>query len=502
MPRLTRRDLLARGLQLGAAAAFLPACTEPAGEEAGVESPGVWVNDIHSQLNRTRVLRVEQPSTAEAVADVVRRAARDGRAVSIAGGRHAMGGQQFGTDTALLDIGGLTTLGELDGERGEIEVGAGVLWPSLVTALLERQQGAARQWGIVQKQTGADRLTIGGALAANAHGRGLTYAPIVQDVAAFTLVDAQGEIRRCSRTENPELFRLAIGGYGLFGVITSVRLRLAPRRRIERVVEVTDVAGVADRFRSRIADGYLFGDFQYSTDVGSETLLRRGVFACYRPVGDDVPMPETQAELSRENWLDLLQAAHLDRAAAFQQYAAYYQSTSGQLYWSDTHQLSEYIDDYHRILGERLGAFAQGTEMISELYVPREALAAFLEAVRQDFVEHQVNLIYGTIRLIERDEETMLAWARESWACVIFNLHTAHDQQALDRTASHFRRLIDRARAHGGSYFLTYHRWATREQVLACYPQLPEFLVLKRKHDPQERFQSDWYRHYREMFES
>ena len=52
----------------------------------------------------------------------------------------------------------------------------------------------------------------------------------------------------------------------------------------------------------------------------------------------------------------------------------------------------------------------------------------------------------------------------------------------------------------GGSYFLTYHKWARREQVEACYPRFEEFLQLKRKHDPEERFQSDWYRHYREMF--
>ena len=35
--------------------------------------------------------------------------------------------------------------------------------------------------GIVQKQTGADRLTIGGALAANIHGRGLRLQPFVAD---------------------------------------------------------------------------------------------------------------------------------------------------------------------------------------------------------------------------------------------------------------------------------------------------------------------------------
>jgi len=51
-----------------------------------------------------------------------------------------------------------------------------------------------------------------------------------------------------------------------------------------------------------------------------------------------------------------------------------------------------------------------------------------------------------------------------------------------------------------GSYYLTYHRWATRRQVEACYPQFVDFLRLKRKYDPDERFQSDWYRHYRAMF--
>lgn len=496
---LTRRELLARATRAGAAAALWPgACARAPRDEAAGD--GVWLNDIHSQLNRTRVLRVDKPSTVEALADVVRRAAREGRAVSIAGGRHAMGGQQFGADTVHVDTSGLDAILELDTARGQVEVGAGIQWPGLVSALLERQQGQPRQWGIVQKQTGADRLSLGGALAANAHGRGLIYAPMAQDVEAFTLVDARGELRRCRRSENAELFRLVLGGYGLFGVVATVRLRLAPRRKIERIVEVTGTEGLARRFAARIGDGYLFGDFQYSTDLDSETLLQQGVFSCYRPVADDTPMREGQAELSRDNWLDLLQAGHLDRAEAYRRYSSYYLQTSGQIYWSDTHQLSEYIDDYHAVLGARIGPLASGTEMITEIYVPRAALADFLETVRADFLKHRVNLIYGTIRLIERDTDSFLAWAREPWACIIFNLHTAHDADALGRTAAHFRRLIDRGREHGGSYFLTYHRWATREQVLACYPQLPEFLALKRKYDPEERFQSEWYRHHRSMF--
>ena len=63
-----------------------------------------------------------------------------------------------------------------------------------------------------------------------------------------------------------------------------------------------------------------------------------------------------------------------------------------------------------------------------------------------------------------------------------------------------FRRLIDLAITRGGSYYLTYHHWATREQVEACYPEMREFLRRKRLYDPEERFQSEWYRFYRRMF--
>ncbi len=138
--------------------------------------------------------------------------------------------------------------------------------------------------------------------------------------------------------------------------------------------------------------------------------------------------------------------------------------------------------------------------MITEIYVPRDQLVDFMEAVRQDFLKYNVPLIYGTVRWIEEDKESFLAWARKNFICVILNLHVEHTPEGIKEAQEHFRRLIDRAIEFKGSYYLTYHRWATKEQVLACYPQFVDFLKLKLKYDPTERFQSDWYRHYREMF--
>lgn len=483
---LSRRAFLAT-----AGALFVPG-------SAGAQR-GIAVNDVHSQLNETRVRRILRPGSTNAVAAAVRRAAHEGTALSISGSRHAMGGQQFGAATTLLDLRELRRVRRFDPARGVVEVDAGIEWPGLVRFLIERQRGAARQWGIAQKQTGADRLTIGGALSANAHGRGLRMAPFVGDIESFELIDAQGEPRVCSRDENRELFGLAIGGYGLFGVVTAVTLRLVPRRKLARIVEVRSVEGLMDAFDQRIADGCLYGDFQYAIDPRSDDFMRKGVFSCYRPVPDDAAIAAGQKELSDADWAALLHLAHTDRSAAFERYASYYLSTSGQIYWSDLHQLSTYLDDYHRALDVKLGG-GRATEMITEIYVPRSSLVSFFEEVRETFRGNGVQIVYGTVRLIERDSETFLPWAREPWACTIFNLHVEHSPAGLERSAEAFRALIDMAVRRQGSYFLTYHRHARRDQVEAAYPQFAAFLRHKQTHDPDGRFQSDWWRHYRRMF--
>jgi hypothetical protein len=83
---------------------------------------------------------------------------------------------------------------------------------------------------------------------------------------------------------------------------------------------------------------------------------------------------------------------------------------------------------------------------------------------------------------------------------VIFNLHVEHTRAGIEFAAYAFRRLIDLALAEGGSFYLTYHRWATRAQLDAAHPRLGEFLERKLEWDPAERFQSEWYRHMKRLY--
>jgi FAD/FMN-containing dehydrogenase len=459
----------------------------------------LWVNDTHAALNRTPVARLLEPGSVDEVATAVAAAAARGEPLAVSGARHAMGGQQFLSGGALLDTRRLRHVRWFDRNEALIEAGAGITWPDLIRGYLSLQRGPGPAYGIRQKQTGADRLTLGGAVAANMHGRTLTAPPFVADVEGLEVVTAAGDVVRCSRTENPRLFRHLIGGYGLFGVVTAVTLRLVPRVQVERCVARLEIEELIEAFAERVACGHLYGDFQFATSPHSADFLRTGVLSSYRPLDRAARIPDGQRRLSQHDWNELLTLAHNDKRAAFQKFTEFYLATHGQIYWSDTHQLNLYLEEYHGALDHRLGAAVRGSEMITELFVPRDRLVSFMNDVRRDFRTHGVDFIYGTIRLIEAENETALPWARRNWACVVFNLHIDHRPEDLARAAGHFRRLIDHALHAGGSYFLTYHRFASAAQLLAAHPDMRDFLAAKRAMDPGEVLQSDWYRAVREQ---
>lgn len=83
---------------------------------------------------------------------------------------------------------------------------------------------------------------------------------------------------------------------------------------------------------------------------------------------------------------------------------------------------------------------------------------------------------------------------------MIFNLRTEHTDAGFRRTENTFRALIDASNGLGGSFFLTYHRYASVAQVEQAYPQFRAWLALKKRYDPDTLFGSSWYLHYRDAF--
>lgn len=465
-----------------------------------------FLNDVHSQLNPTRVARVERPLALAELQAIVSRASAQKQYISTAGGRHAMGGQQFAAGTVHIDTTQMEKVLVSDGERGLLTIEAGAMWPAIIAATHSMPHEGRPMWAIRQKQTGVDAVTLGGSIAANAHGRGLAMQPLSDDIEELMLVDALGDVVVCNRVKNAELFSLVIGGYGLFGIVYSATLRLTPRMLLQREVDIIDLDDAMNAVFRRVDEGCLYGDFQFVIDATDDRFLRRGVLACYKPASLESAQSDTASDLDPKEWLQLLRLAHEDKRAAFRLYASHYLNTDGNCYWSDTMQLSTYIPSYAEALAEPLEGVSEGapreTLVIGEHYVPRESLPLFMQRAGKILRAFGTEVIYGTIRSILRDTTSFLPWAKADFACVIFNLRTPHNDAGLLRTADTFRALIDVSIELGGSFFLTYHRAASSSQVAACYPSFLQWLAKKKLHDPDERFTSTWYTHYRDAFAS
>jgi hypothetical protein len=84
-------------------------------------------------------------------------------------------------------------------------------------------------------------------------------------------------------------------------------------------------------------------------------------------------------------------------------------------------------------------------------------------------------------------------------ACITFNLQMTHQPAELNTAIGKFRGLIDLAIAHGGTYCLTYHRYATDRQLRTCYPEFDACLKEKLQFHPETKFWSDWLGHANPM---
>src|SRR5262245_42292557 len=181
------------------------------GKRTGLE----WRNWAGNQ--HTVAAEVARPSSPDEVAAVIRSAAASGRTVKPAGSGHSFTPAAATTGTRL-DLSSLSGLVTLSRASKLIRVKAGTQLSAL-NAELARHGLAMPNLGDIDVQT------ISGALATGTHGTGMGYGCLSTFVTELELVTGTGDIVRCSREQNPDLFSAALVGVGAVGVVTDVTLR-------------------------------------------------------------------------------------------------------------------------------------------------------------------------------------------------------------------------------------------------------------------------------------
>lgn len=164
---------------------------------------------------------IYQPRCIEDIRLVLREAKAAGVKVSTRGAKHSMGGQSIAKNGVILDMQYITHM-RYNKDTDTVTVGTGAMWADLIRYL--NQFGKAPR--TLQSYCS---FSVGGTLSVNGHGITTDYT-MAESVVRFTLIKADGETIECARDakndEQRELFKLCLGGYGLFGVIYEATLRV------------------------------------------------------------------------------------------------------------------------------------------------------------------------------------------------------------------------------------------------------------------------------------
>jgi FAD/FMN-containing dehydrogenase len=450
-------------------------------------APGV-VDDA-SRLNRTHVAEVWPIPRDVAVAEqelvkLIERARREKLPIAIAGARHSMGGHTISPGGIVLDMLPFHQMA-LDASSDVLHVQAGARWSEIIPYLDKLG------WSVAVMQSN-DSFSVGGSISVNCHGWQHNHAPIASTVESFRLLKADATIVRCSREENQELFSLVLGGYGLFGVILDVDLRVVRNQRYR--VQRYDIA--AEEYVStfqREVNGQGVASMVFGRlSVAPDHFLDEAILTVFR----DAPSAEGRLPALTDPKMTRLKRS-IFRGSAGSDYGK-------TLRWQAEKKLQRLLEDEHfsrnQLLNESVDIFAdrsaETTDILHEYFIPPDQFNNFVRRLRETIPRHRGDLLNVTIRNVRRDDDAYLRYAdRELFALVLLFVQ-ARSPAGEAQMAAMTRDLINAALDCDGRYYLPYRLHATSEQFNRAYPRAREFFELKRLHDPDELFQNQYYIKY------
>jgi decaprenylphospho-beta-D-ribofuranose 2-oxidase len=442
------------------------------------------VNDV-ARLNRTLVRELIHPRNEDEIRNAVLGAATRGVKVTIAGKRHSMGGQTLYPGAVALDMLQFNRILSLDETNKILTVQSGATWSSIQEFL--NPHGLA-----VLAMQGPNVFTVGGSMSVNAHGWDMRHGPVAASVEWFRILLADGSIQRCSREENPELFHFVLGGYGLFGVILNVGLRVTDNSAYVATVSEVEFSQLPAYFESQIHSSpeVELGEADLSISPGS--LLREAVTLAYRRQGGITRRTDALQEVQ-----------HTSRDRYFFDLSRRY-GWGKRLRWVLQKWLeypaTDVVRTRNNIFRSPIGRIryysTKDTDILQEYFIPPQNFAAFVNGLRDIVEKREINLLDATVRYIEPNNDAFLNYSERQALAVVLYMNVKTSASGLEDSSRMTREIIDLALGHDGTFYLPYVLDYDKSQLLRAYPMTGEFLVAKRRYDPSEVFYNEFYARY------
>jgi decaprenylphospho-beta-D-ribofuranose 2-oxidase len=446
----------------------------------------------NARLDPARVASVNRLETVEALQAALADARAKGLKVSMAGSHHSQGGQTYTEGGVQFDMRGFRKILAIDTAGGTITVESGATWDEVQRALAPH--GLA-----IKVMQSSNIFTVGGTMSANAHGRDIDVMQMVQVVDRFHLLKADGEVVEVSRMENPELFSLVIGGYGMYGVILDVTLEVTTDELYEQRAASVDYKDFPAYFKDSVQSdtGVVFMLVRPSIDPSPDKFLREMVVVTWRraPAGAQGSFVLTEeANVARDRFF-----LGMSRKFDWAKKLRWHLQKKVELGAGEQRIVSRNNAMRPPLAPLELLRYQSGkdTDILNEYYVPVQNFVPFMDKFRQILLDNQMNVMSSTVRYVTPNTTPVLAYApTEPVFAIIQMSNVGLDSASQAKTADVTRQLVDAAIEFGGTYYLTYQLYPTPAQLYRAYPRAGEAFERKRFYDPGEVFSSKFYERY------
>jgi len=406
-----------------------------------------------------------------------------------------MGGQSFSREGLVLDMRDFNQL-KLDQERKVLTAQTGATWEQI--QLFLDPQGLS-----LQAMQSINIFSVGGTMSVNAHGIAHRPGPLAATVKSFHIMLADGEIKTASLTENPELFRMALGGYGLFGVLLDVDLQLVDNEVYQLNTQYMSYRDFPDFDRKNVSGNDNIGLIYGRLSVSPSSYLKEAAIHVYERAPFDGAIPPLKQPTT--DWVDRL-VINFSKTSGFgrrvrwtlEKYAEPGLHSCASRNQAMNHKepcLVSRNQEMYDSMGYLKNRLAD-TDILQEYFIPPDKMPAFVDGLREIVKKDGANLLNVTIRIVHRDSITALPYAKQDMFAFVlyFNQKFNNKESAiLQKTTVD---LIDLAADLNGTFYLPYQLYYSPEQLRRAYPEIDSFFKVKKKYDPLGLFSNKFYEKY------
>jgi FAD/FMN-containing dehydrogenase len=357
----------------------------------------------------------------------------------------------------------------------------------------------------VKAMQSTDIFTVGGSISVNAHGMDHTAGSVGRTIQSLRLITPEGEIKKVSRTENPELFSMVIGGYGLFGIVLDAEIEITENvYQSER--QVINYKEFPEVFNSDILPDEKIGLFYGHLSTSPGSFLKEMILYTYNHVEDpEAQIPEL-GEVSNEKLRRFVM--NFSKRGSIPMRIKWFAEkyiepriesctvvSRNQALTEGEACLVSRNEPMHDSVKYLKNNLKNDTDILQEYFIPRDQFVSFIDEIRTIMQKNNTNLLNASIRVVHK-EDNFLNYAPADAFAVVLYINQTTDEAGNAKIAKLTQELIDVTVKHNGRFFLPYQLHYTAEQLAASYPEIDQFFAAKKKYDPQLRLTNTFYNKY------